>query len=87
MLLLDEADVFLQARDKEDMRRNSVVSVFLRVLEYYSGSSLFSSISELFFALFFALLKKEVEADISGLDSLLSIELFTDSPFQQMQLQ
>lgn len=34
---LDEADVFLQARDKEDMRRNSVVSVFLRVLEYYSG--------------------------------------------------
>ena len=37
VLLLDEADVFLQARDKEDMRRNSVVSVFLRVLEYYSG--------------------------------------------------
>ena len=36
VLLLDEADVFLQARDKEDMRRNSVVSVFLRVLEYYS---------------------------------------------------
>lgn len=35
--MLDEADVFLQARDKEDMRRNSVVSVFLRVLEYYSG--------------------------------------------------
>ena len=29
--------MFLQARDKEDMRRNSVVSVFLRVLEYYSG--------------------------------------------------
>ncbi len=37
VLLLDEADVFLQARDKEDMRRNSIVSVFLRVLEYYSG--------------------------------------------------
>ena len=35
--MLDEADVFLQARDKEDMRRNSVVSVFLRVLEYYPG--------------------------------------------------
>ena len=32
VLLLDEADVFLQARDKEDMRRNSVVSVFLRKL-------------------------------------------------------
>ncbi|KAI4166136.1 MAG: hypothetical protein LQ342_000022 [Letrouitia transgressa] len=37
VLLLDEADVFLQARDKEDMRRNSVVSIFLRVLEYYPG--------------------------------------------------
>ncbi|KAL8658229.1 MAG: hypothetical protein Q9226_001166 [Calogaya cf. arnoldii] len=38
VLLLDEADVFLQARDRENMRRNSVVSVFLRVLEYYSGT-------------------------------------------------
>lgn len=37
VMLLDEAGVFLQARDKEDMRRNAVVSVFLRVLEYYSG--------------------------------------------------
>ncbi|GAB7357683.1 hypothetical protein MBLNU459_g0172t1 [Dothideomycetes sp. NU459] len=37
VLLLDEADVFLQARDKEDMKRNAIVSVFLRILEYYSG--------------------------------------------------
>ncbi|KAL8932924.1 MAG: hypothetical protein Q9216_006609, partial [Gyalolechia sp. 2 TL-2023] len=37
VLLLDEADVFLQARDRENMRRNSVVSVFLRVLEFYPG--------------------------------------------------
>ncbi|KAI4178841.1 MAG: hypothetical protein LQ346_007337 [Caloplaca aetnensis] len=37
VLLLDEADVFLQARDRENMRRNGVVSVFLRVLEFYSG--------------------------------------------------
>ncbi|KAH0558875.1 hypothetical protein GP486_004494 [Trichoglossum hirsutum] len=37
VLLLDEADVFLQKRDKADMKRNSLVSVFLRVLEYYSG--------------------------------------------------
>ncbi|KAL8714465.1 MAG: hypothetical protein Q9220_001798 [cf. Caloplaca sp. 1 TL-2023] len=36
-LQLDEADVFLQARDRKNMRRNSVVSVFLRVLEFYSG--------------------------------------------------
>ena len=37
VLLLDEADVFLEARSKTDLRRNAIVSVFLRVLEYYSG--------------------------------------------------
>lgn len=37
VLLMDEADVFLSKRRKEDMQRNAVVSVFLRVLEYYSG--------------------------------------------------
>jgi hypothetical protein len=36
-MLLDEADVFLAARDRRDLQRNAVVSVFLRVLEYYSG--------------------------------------------------
>lgn len=37
VLLLDEADVFLAARAKEDFIRNGLVSVFLRVLEYYAG--------------------------------------------------
>ena len=37
VLLLDEADVFLEARSKTDLARNAIVSVFLRVLEYYSG--------------------------------------------------
>lgn len=37
VMLLDEADVFLAARDKRDLQRNAIVSVFLRVLEYYSG--------------------------------------------------
>jgi SpoVK/Ycf46/Vps4 family AAA+-type ATPase len=37
VLLLDEADVFLMKRDWRDMNRNALVSVFLRVLEYYSG--------------------------------------------------
>ncbi|POS73064.1 hypothetical protein DHEL01_v208543 [Diaporthe helianthi] len=37
VLLLDEADVFLTKRNKEDIKRNGLVSVFLRVLEYYSG--------------------------------------------------
>ncbi|KAL8387234.1 hypothetical protein RB595_010059 [Gaeumannomyces hyphopodioides] len=37
VLLLDEADVFLSSRQRGDIRQNSLVSVFLRVLEYYSG--------------------------------------------------
>lgn len=37
VLLLDEADVFLSQRAKQDMKRNALVSVFLRVLEYYNG--------------------------------------------------
>ncbi|KAF2855694.1 hypothetical protein T440DRAFT_551058 [Plenodomus tracheiphilus IPT5] len=37
VLLLDEADVFLGERTKGDILQNSLVSVFLRVLEYYSG--------------------------------------------------
>ncbi|MCJ1401381.1 hypothetical protein MMC11_004593 [Xylographa trunciseda] len=37
VLLLDEADVFLGERTKGDINQNSLVSVFLRALEYYSG--------------------------------------------------
>ncbi|KAI0859713.1 P-loop containing nucleoside triphosphate hydrolase protein [Xylaria cubensis] len=37
VLLLDEADVFLVARDWANMARNALVSIFLRHLEYYSG--------------------------------------------------
>ncbi|KAL4738843.1 hypothetical protein BDV11DRAFT_215630 [Aspergillus similis] len=37
VLLLDEADVFLAKRERGDIARNSLVSVFLRVLEYFSG--------------------------------------------------
>ncbi|KAI1409797.1 hypothetical protein F5Y13DRAFT_203189 [Hypoxylon sp. FL1857] len=37
VLLLDEADVFLAKRNKEDIKRNGLVSIFLRTLEYYSG--------------------------------------------------
>ncbi|RSL55359.1 hypothetical protein CEP54_009403 [Fusarium duplospermum] len=36
VLLLDEADVFLSERSN-DVKHNSLVSVFLRVLEYYKG--------------------------------------------------
>ncbi|KAL3451097.1 hypothetical protein BJX65DRAFT_234631 [Aspergillus insuetus] len=37
ILLLDEADVFLSQRTKDDFQRNGLVAVFLRVMEYYAG--------------------------------------------------
>ncbi|KAL4786979.1 P-loop containing nucleoside triphosphate hydrolase protein [Aspergillus varians] len=37
VVLLDEADVFLEERTQQDLKRNALISVFLRVLEYYSG--------------------------------------------------
>ncbi|KAK8137127.1 hypothetical protein PG984_005067 [Apiospora sp. TS-2023a] len=37
ILLLDEADVFLSARERKDFERNGLVAVFLRMLEYYTG--------------------------------------------------
>lgn len=37
VLLLDEADVFMEARSSTDLQRNELVSIFLRMLEYYEG--------------------------------------------------
>jgi SpoVK/Ycf46/Vps4 family AAA+-type ATPase len=37
VLLLDECDVFLERRSSSDLHRNKLVSVFLRLLEYYQG--------------------------------------------------
>lgn len=37
VILLDEADVFLEERSIADLARNALVSVFLRALEYYDG--------------------------------------------------
>ncbi|KAK4444618.1 AAA family ATPase [Podospora aff. communis PSN243] len=37
ILLIDEADIFLERRSLHDLERNSLVSIFLRVLEYYPG--------------------------------------------------
>lgn len=37
VLLLDEADIFLEARSDLDIHRNAMVGVFLRLLEYYPG--------------------------------------------------
>jgi ATPase family associated with various cellular activities (AAA) len=37
VLLLDEADVFLEKRSIHDIHRNALVSIFLRLLEYFQG--------------------------------------------------
>ncbi|KAK6851481.1 hypothetical protein PG995_011606 [Apiospora arundinis] len=43
VLLLDEADVFLEERTMADLARNSLVSVFLRILEYHEGILILTS--------------------------------------------
>ncbi|THU99974.1 P-loop containing nucleoside triphosphate hydrolase protein [Dendrothele bispora CBS 962.96] len=37
VVLIDEADVFLEQRENRDIERNALVAVFLRQLEYYTG--------------------------------------------------
>ncbi|GJE90661.1 AAA family ATPase [Phanerochaete sordida] len=43
VVLLDEADVFLQERDKKDVSRNALVSIFLRQVEYHPGIIIFTT--------------------------------------------
>ena len=38
IVLIDEADVFLERRDVHDLLRNAMVAVFLRQLEYVQVS-------------------------------------------------
>ncbi|KAH6672437.1 P-loop containing nucleoside triphosphate hydrolase protein [Halenospora varia] len=37
IVLIDEADIFLEQRSMHDIERNSLVSIFLRLMEYYEG--------------------------------------------------
>lgn len=37
VLLIDEADIFLERRKHTDLARNGIVSAFLRKMEYFSG--------------------------------------------------
>jgi len=37
VLLIDEADLFLEERTANDIERNALVSIFLRLLEYHQG--------------------------------------------------
>jgi DNA replication protein DnaC len=43
LVLIDEADVFLEARNSTEIERNALVCVMLRLLEYYSGCLFLSS--------------------------------------------
>jgi SpoVK/Ycf46/Vps4 family AAA+-type ATPase len=43
VVLLDEADVFLEQRSLTNLARNALVSVFLRSLEYYDGILILTS--------------------------------------------
>ncbi|CAI7642308.1 unnamed protein product [Penicillium pancosmium] len=43
VVLRDEADVFLKERSLDQLERNALVSVFLRVLEYYEGILILTS--------------------------------------------
>ena len=37
MILLDEVDIFLEEHQSDDILRNAMVGVFLRLLEYHQG--------------------------------------------------
>lgn len=37
VVLIDEADIFLEKRGDEDIKRNALVGIFLRLLEYHQG--------------------------------------------------
>ena len=43
VVLLDEADVFLEQRTLNELGRNALVSIFLRVLEYFEGILILTS--------------------------------------------
>jgi hypothetical protein len=43
LLLLDEADIFLEQRSISDINRNALVCIFLRTLEYYQGIMFFTT--------------------------------------------
>ncbi|KAK3325261.1 AAA family ATPase [Apodospora peruviana] len=43
VVLFDESDVFLEERSQADLQRNALVSVLLRVLEYYDGILILTS--------------------------------------------
>ncbi|ETS77513.1 hypothetical protein PFICI_11387 [Pestalotiopsis fici W106-1] len=99
VLLLDEADVFLTHRFLNDMKRNAMVSVFLRVLEYYNGllfltTNRVGTIDEAFksrvhMSLYYNTLSKEQTREIFryNLDKLKAIEKQRSQVMNKPELQ
>lgn len=48
VILLDEADIFLERRTLQDVTRNALVGIFLRLLEYHTGVLFLTSNRSLF---------------------------------------
>ncbi|KAK8065118.1 hypothetical protein PG997_011865 [Apiospora hydei] len=98
ILLLDEADVFLSQRETHALQRNALVSVFLRVLEYYNGilfltTNRVGTLDEAFksrvhLSLYYPALGKEQTQDIirMNLDRLRTIEAQRAKITEQMPL-
>lgn len=43
VLLIDEADIFMEERESNHIERNAMVGIFLRMLEYYQGTLFLTS--------------------------------------------
>ncbi|CAG8763982.1 5120_t:CDS:10, partial [Gigaspora margarita] len=48
VILIDEVDIFLEQRSKNDIKRNALVGIFLRLLEYHQGILFFTTNLESF---------------------------------------
>ncbi|PCH36706.1 nucleoside triphosphate hydrolase protein [Wolfiporia cocos MD-104 SS10] len=74
IVLIDEADVFLERRSMHDLKRNAMVAVFLRHVEYYRGILFLTTnrikafdeafLSRIHVALHFTHLSKEAKAQV-----------------------
>ncbi|CAI7598798.1 unnamed protein product [Penicillium crustosum] len=96
VLLLDEADVFMEARDSTNLDRNELVSIFLRILEYYEGilfltTNRTQNIDPAFESrIHLSLAYKELDAEsrrqvwTQFLSRSLNIEAFTDEQLDQV---
>lgn len=74
VLLMDEADVFLEQRGYREVERNAMVGVMLRLLEYYQGILfLTSNRVQTFDAAFYSRITVALRYDALDLNARISI--------------